>query len=495
MTLLVLALVGVAGAIPLSAPFSDAHYGYYYPTAYYDHGGVDWACGSIRYSGHRGNDFGAGSWSGMAAGRNIAAAADGTVIVSHDGEFDGCSTGDCYGGSGCGNYVKVQHGDGTTTLYCHMKKWSVAVSVGQVVRCGDHLGQVGSSGYSTGPHLHFEPRTASNTAIEPFSGPCSGWGSSWISQGGHGGLPGKSCGPPDRDGDGYDESRDCNDGNAGIHPGAAEVCDNGVDEDCAGGDLASGLWYVDADADGYGSAPVRACGGAPPGTSARDGDCDDSRANVSPGAGELCDGLDNDCDGEIDDGPPTEMGPELPALAARITDLSSPSVLAVGTSAPVWVVVENVGARAWRRGELWLQPAARDELSLLFDEGAWPAWDVLAVLESDVPVGGTGVLSGSVRTTAAPGTHIQETFTLMAAGGPPVRCPSGELQVALYARAGAEPTTAAVSVPRPAPPPAAAPPDPDGPQAKAATCAAAGAPYSLGWLGALGLAALSRRRR
>jgi MYXO-CTERM domain-containing protein len=493
MSALLLLLVGAAGAIPLSAPFSDAHRGYFYPTAYYDHGGVDWACGSIRYSGHRGSDFGAGSWSGMAAGRDIVAAADGTVIAAHDGEFDACSTGGCYGGSGCGNYVKIGHSDGTSTLYCHMKKWSVAVWVGQGVSCGQHLGQVGSSGNSTGPHLHFEPRTAGNTAIEPFSGSCSGWGGSWISQGSHGDLPAKWCGPPDRDGDGWDESRDCNDGNAGIYPGAAEACDNGVDENCDGGDLASVLWYVDADADGYGAAELRGCGGQPPGTSATGGDCDDSRASVSPGDAELCDGLDNDCDGEIDDGPPTEMGAELPALAARIVDQSSPAVLSPGEAAPLWIVVENVGGRDWRRGELWLQPAARDAVSPLYDEAAWPAWDVLAVLEADVAVGGTAVLSGEVRTAAEPGARIQETFTLMAAGGPPVRCPAGELAVDLFVRAAAAPTaapTAAAWAPAPSAPPAA-----EAPRAETAACAAGGAPTGLVWLGGLGFAALRRRRR
>ena len=498
MSALLLLLLGTAGAIPLSAPFSDAHRGYFYPTAYYDHGGVDWACGSIRYSGHRGSDFGAGSWSGMAAGRDIQAAADGTVIASHDGEFDACSTGGCYGGSGCGNYVKIAHSDGTSTLYCHMKKWTVAVSVGQGVSCGQHLGQVGSSGNSTGPHLHFEPRTSGNTAIEPFAGSCSGWGGSWISQGGHGSLPGRSCGPPDRDGDGWDETRDCNDYNGGINPGAGEICDNGVDENCDGADLASVIWYADGDADGYGEAAVRGCGGQPPGTSAVGGDCDDRRADVSPGASELCDDVDNDCDGEIDDGPPTVMGAQPPELAARIVDLSTPAVMAPGQSAALWMVVENVGLRDWRRGDLWLQPAARDAVSPLYDEATWPAWDVVAVLESDVPVGGTGVLSGWVRTSAEPGAHIDETFTLMAAGGPPVRCPAAPLSVDLYIRADAPSTasTAASSTLEAlAAASGAAPSAPPTESAEGAGCAASGRPTGLGWLAGLAGAALWRRRR
>ncbi len=485
---LVLLLLSTAWAIPLSAPFSDAHYGYYYPTAYYDHGGVDWACGSIRYSGHRGNDFGAGSWSGMSAGRDIVAAADGTVVATNDGEFDQCSTGDCYGGSGCGNYVKLQHSDGTYTLYCHMKKWTVAVSYGQSVSCGQHLGQVGSSGYSTGPHLHFEPRTSGNTAIEPFSGSCSGWSSSWIGQGSHGGLPAKSCGPPDRDGDGYDETRDCNDYNAGIHPGAGETCDNGVDEDCNGSDLASVVWYADGDGDGYGDTPVRGCGGQPGGTSAQGGDCDDSRADVNPGVAELCDGLDNDCDGEIDDGPPTVMGAVPPNLAARIIDLSTPGVLEPGETAPVWIVVENVGTQDWRRGEIWLQPEVRDAVSALHDDDAWPAWDVLAVLDTDVPVGRTGVFSGTVRVPTDTAPRIQETFTLMAPGGPALRCPAGELSVDIYTRPNG-PTDGAAH-----PAAAAEPTAVSAARTPANGCATIAQSAGIAWLWAFA-GALVRRRR
>jgi hypothetical protein len=65
---------------------------------------------------------------------------------------------------------------------------------------------------------------------------------------------------PDVDGDGYGADVDCDDGNAAIHPGATEACDNGVDEDCDGSDLASTLWYLDADGDGWGQASTSACG-------------------------------------------------------------------------------------------------------------------------------------------------------------------------------------------------------------------------------------------
>ena len=79
-------------------------------------------------------------------GANVVAAAGGTVIFC-------CQDG--YGG-GYGNYVVIDHGNGKSTLYAHMS--AVAVSCGQYVAKGQTVGYVGNTGYSTGPHLHFETR-------------------------------------------------------------------------------------------------------------------------------------------------------------------------------------------------------------------------------------------------------------------------------------------------------------------------------------------------
>ncbi len=110
----------------------------------------------------------------------------------------------------------------------------------------------------------------------------------------------------DLDGDGALATADCDDDAAEVYPGADEVC-NGIDDDCDGqtdeGDaLDAGTWYADEDGDGYGDphAASSACA-QPDGTVEDASDCDDGSATTHPGANEFCDGLDNDCDDEVDE--------------------------------------------------------------------------------------------------------------------------------------------------------------------------------------------------
>ena len=204
---------------------STCHDGCMTVSAYRDHGGrTDWNCGGITYGGHGGTDFATyGGWGAVDEGREVVAAAEGTVVETNDGEFDRCTTGGCSGGGGWGNYVAIQHPDGVITYYAHQRTGSISVSVGEHVTCGQHLGFIASSGSSTGPHLHFEPRAGSG--FEPFGGGgCSDPGSRWIDQGPYAGLPGTACPITDRPPEGWIDAAACD----GVRGWAHDPDDLGV---------------------------------------------------------------------------------------------------------------------------------------------------------------------------------------------------------------------------------------------------------------------------
>jgi hypothetical protein len=116
----------------------------------------------------------------------------------------------------------------------------------------------------------------------------------------------------DVDGDGVAVGDDCDDGDPAVNPDATEVC-NGVDDDCDGdvdtGAVDGSLAYLDADGDGDGDPDhsVTFCDTVPEGYAVVGDDCDDSEATVFPGAAEICDDLDNDCDGTVNEGHPEEV--------------------------------------------------------------------------------------------------------------------------------------------------------------------------------------------
>jgi hypothetical protein len=102
------------------------------------------------------------------------------------------------------------------------------------------------------------------------------------------------------------DTGDCDDASSSVNPNAVELCD-GVDNNCDGDtDLADAVgartWYQDGDEDTFGNPAVSVflCA-APAGYVADNTDCDDLRGDIRPNALELCDGLDNDCDGDTDE--------------------------------------------------------------------------------------------------------------------------------------------------------------------------------------------------
>ncbi len=98
---------------------------------------------------------------------------------------------------------------------------------------------------------------------------------------------------------------DCDDADFAIKPGALEICTNGIDEDCDGNidtDCDLFIWYRDADGDGFGRTSRKKISPTQPtGFVATPGDCNDNDPNTYPGADEVGDGQDNDCDGVKDE--------------------------------------------------------------------------------------------------------------------------------------------------------------------------------------------------
>jgi len=274
---------------------------------YFSHGGRDWACGYRTYtdpSPHRGTDW------AMGLGQPIVAAAEGTVSRTRDGCWDRCTSGRC----DCTNLVGIYHPSGMTTEYLHMQQWSVAVSPGNYVGCGSHIGRVASSGMSTGFHVHFHywyGGGSYGTRVDPFAGPCSGEPSRFFDQGPYLGVPSDRCFIDD-DGDGSPQGEDCDDRDPNRRPGRAEDCD-GRENDC------------DAAID---EGVTRICG-------SDIGDCEQgvetcvlgtfgACVGEVPPVAERCDTRDNDCDGEADDDRICEY--DDAALAAALSHRGSSDV-------------------------------------------------------------------------------------------------------------------------------------------------------------------------
>jgi hypothetical protein len=149
---------------------------------------------------------------------------------------------------------------------------------------------------------------------------------------------------------------------------------------------------------------------------------------------EVCDGVDNDCDGQTDEGRPAVMGATPPALAASVESVTRPGSLTVGVTAEVSVVVRNRGTRQWAPGEVRLVVPA-DATSLLRPPGrdgaaGWESDRVLVRNGEAVPAGETATLMFGVHVAEDPGASVRESFVLHTDAGP-IPCPAPVLDLEL----------------------------------------------------------------
>lgn len=140
---------------------------------------LDFDCTELTYDGHMGHDTDLRSFTEQEIGVPIFAVLAGTVVDADDGHFDMSTTLDHADET---NFVTLSHGGGLFTYYLHMRSGSVAVNVGDDVVPGQQIGLTASSGYSTGPHLHFETFQVGQGTLEPSAGACRPGPSGWATQ-------------------------------------------------------------------------------------------------------------------------------------------------------------------------------------------------------------------------------------------------------------------------------------------------------------------------
>jgi murein DD-endopeptidase MepM/ murein hydrolase activator NlpD len=139
---------------------------------------LDWNCGARTYDtaagyNHAGIDIFTWPFGWYKMDNNqaeIVAAAPGVII----NKFDGNNDRSCATAGGMWNAVYVRHADNSVAWYGHMKKNSLTTkAVGDTVVAGEYLGIIGSSGNSTGPHLHFELYNSAGALQDPYQGTCN----------------------------------------------------------------------------------------------------------------------------------------------------------------------------------------------------------------------------------------------------------------------------------------------------------------------------------
>lgn len=132
----------------------------------------DYTCHKASYDGHKGVDFRILSIVAMKKGVRVLAAAGGVIKGVRDGMEDrlfGGKRASGVKGRECGNGLVIDHGEGWETQYCHMRKGSLTIKKGDLVKRGQKLGLVGLSGKTAFPHIHLSLRYRGRI-VDPFGG-------------------------------------------------------------------------------------------------------------------------------------------------------------------------------------------------------------------------------------------------------------------------------------------------------------------------------------
>ena len=150
-------------------------------------------------------------------------------------------------------------------------------------------------------------------------------------------------------------------------------------------------------------------------------------------AEEVCDDMDNDCDGPVDEGEPQVVGSAMPAYAARLEDLSFPMALPAGAQGRGWVEFANAGTHPWKKGEIWLKAEGDTpgSASVIGVPGDWPAFDVAAVLAADVEPGGLARLEFSVTAPGEGESPGLQRFRLLRPDGETMKCPAPGFELSI----------------------------------------------------------------
>ncbi|KUO17352.1 M23 family metallopeptidase [Streptomyces dysideae] len=108
-------------------------------------------------------------WKSTHSGQDFAVPSGTAVVATHGGTVAKAGGNGAGDGPAYGNAVVIKHGNGTYSQYAHLSR--VEVKVGQVVKTGQRVGLSGSTGNSSGPHLHFEIRTTADygSSIDPVA--------------------------------------------------------------------------------------------------------------------------------------------------------------------------------------------------------------------------------------------------------------------------------------------------------------------------------------